>query len=57
MSINADEVDAVTGLPKIADEEAAKKKGCKLMCITWIVQHVFMLVGLGIAALIYNFTG
>ena len=29
MSINTDEVDAVTGLPKVADEEAAKKKGTK----------------------------
>ena len=57
MSINADEVDGATGLPKIADEEAAKKAGMKGMCITWIIQHVFMAVGVGIAVLIYKFTG
>ena len=36
MSLNPDEIDGVTGLPKVADEEAAKKKGFKLMCQTWI---------------------
>ena len=57
MSVVPEETDPVTGLPKIADAEAARKRGVKNMLMTWGLNHVFMAIGLGVAFLIYYFTG
>ena len=57
MSVTPEEADPVTGLPKVVDVEAARKKGVKVMLMTWGLNHVFMAVGLGVAFLVYYFTG
>ena len=57
MSVTPEANDPVTGLPKVQDVEAARKKGVKNMLMTWGLNHVFMAVGLGVAFLVYLYTG